>query len=75
MSSLGWGALAAFGPVVLDSSASLPLPIQLHPVYVAQDRLALLVTLPFIRDGRQGSPGLSGELTAGFGGALKVTEC
>lgn len=45
----------------------LPPTIQLHPVFVAQHRLALLVKLPFIRDGGQGMP----ELTVGFGGAPK----
>lgn len=62
MSSVVQGALACllvFGAVGLDSSSSFPPPIQLHPVYVAQDRLALLVRLPFIRDGRQGQLGLS----------------
>lgn len=63
--AVGCGAQPAFGAQHPDSPASFPPPIQLHPVYVARDRLALLVKLPFIRDG-QAVPRLSGELTAGF---------
>lgn len=66
-----WGALPAFGAVGLDSSASFPPTIQLHPVYAARHRLALFGKLPSIRDGQQGRPGLSDELTVGFGGAPK----
>lgn len=55
---------------LLPTSHPLP-PIQLHPVYVAQHRLALLVKLSFTRDGWQGRPGLSGQLTVGFGGNPK----
>lgn len=49
----------------------LPPTIQLHPVYAARHRLALFGKLSSIRDGQQGRPGLSDELTVGFGGAPK----
>lgn len=71
--AVGWGAQPAVGAQHPDRPASFPPPIQLHPVYAAQDRLALLVKLPFIRDGLAVRR-LSGELTAGFGRGLYLPQ-
>lgn len=51
--AVGWAAQPALG--LSTQRALLPFPHPFSYILFTQDRLALLVQLPFIRDGRQGS--------------------